>query len=47
MGLIHGTAKHELKLNIWHAPMVTLSPIIVGSTFPARLVLATWTRELS
>ena len=28
-------------------PMVTLSPIMVGKTLPARLDLATWTRELS
>lgn len=35
------------SLNGYHSPTVTLSPIIVGKTFPARLDLATWTRELS
>lgn len=30
-----------------HIPTVTLSPIIVGRTFPLILDFATWTRELS
>lgn len=36
------------KENIaFHLPTVTLSPMIVGNTFPLILDLATWTRELS
>lgn len=31
----------------FHSPTVTLSPMIVGNTFPLKLDLATWTRELS
>lgn len=43
----HANISLEPLVRVHHSPTVTLSPIVVGNTFPVRLDFATCTRVLS